>query len=94
MSPRISTRNVDTQVSVRDGEAIVIGGLVSTQENSDEIKFPFLGDIPVLGNLFKTYRKRNEKTEVFFFLTPRIVTREGRTPPLCDPGRNRGLGGR
>jgi type II secretory pathway component GspD/PulD (secretin) len=86
VSPRISTRNVNTEVSVRDGEAIVIGGLVSTQENSDEIKFPFLGDIPVVGNLFKTYRKRHEKTEVFFFLTPRIVTRESRTPPLYVPG--------
>ena len=41
--------------------------------------------MPVVGNLFKTYRKRNGKTEVFFFLTPRIVSREQRRPALFVP---------
>ena len=49
------------------------------------MKFPILGDIPVIGNLFKTYRKINEKTEVFFFLEPHIVTRQFRRPNIFVP---------
>ena len=84
-SPRISSRNVETTISVRDAEAIVVGGLIETTETTEENKFPVLGDMPVLGNLFKNYRKRNEKTEVFFFLEPHIVTNQYRRPAIYVP---------
>lgn len=85
VAPRISKRDAGTQISVRDGQTVVIGGLIATQENTDEVKFPVLGDIPVLGAAFKSYRKRATRTEVFFFVTPKIITRERHAPRVFDP---------
>jgi type II secretory pathway component GspD/PulD (secretin) len=72
-SPVISTRNADTTVTVRDGETLIIGGLLSTTTIEDRTSLPLLGDIPVLGYLFGSTQKKDVKTELVFFITPRIV---------------------
>jgi type IV pilus assembly protein PilQ len=74
--PAIDTRAIKTQVLVGDGQTVVLGGILSTTHTDDETKVPWLGDIPILGNLFKTTTKTNNKDELLIFVTPKII-REG-----------------
>jgi len=71
--PAIDTKRIKTQVRVNNGETLVLGGIFDGDENSTVNKVPLLGDIPGLGNLFKTTTKENSKTELIIFLTPRIL---------------------
>ncbi|MES2367880.1 MAG: type IV pilus secretin PilQ [Pseudomonadota bacterium] len=72
-APAISTKRVKTQVRVNNGETLVLGGIFDETELNNVTKVPFLGDIPVLGNLFKQKFKQDNKTELIIFITPRIV---------------------
>ncbi|HEX7113936.1 MAG TPA: type IV pilus secretin PilQ [Steroidobacter sp.] len=74
--PSIDTREIVTQVLVNDGQTVVLGGILETERRDDETKVPWLGDIPVLGRLFKTTSKTDDKRELLIFVTPRIL-REG-----------------
>ena len=67
------TRTADSSIIVRDGQTIVIGGLVSDRESILEQKTPILGDIPWVGNLFKFKQKQSQKLNLMILLTPRIV---------------------
>jgi type IV pilus assembly protein PilQ len=70
----IDTKHVKTQVLVENGGTVVLGGIFQQTERDSETKVPFLGDVPLLGNLFKTTGKTNNKTELLIFITPKIVT--------------------
>jgi general secretion pathway protein D len=72
-APNINKRSANTVVVTPDGETVVIGGLISNQKSSSDSKVPFLGDIPLLGQLFKFSAKANQKTDLLMFLTPHIV---------------------
>jgi len=61
---------------VNDGQTVVLGGILETERRDAETKVPWLGDIPVLGHLFKTTSKTDNKDELLIFVTPRIL-REG-----------------
>jgi type IV pilus assembly protein PilQ len=76
--PSINTREIATQVLVNDGQTIVLGGILETTEREDDNKVPYLGDIPVLGHLFKQTSHKDNKDELMIFITPKIV-REGIT---------------
>jgi type IV pilus assembly protein PilQ len=65
---------VTTQVQVENGGTVVLGGIYTSQEQNQTDKVPLLGDIPVLGNLFKSNSKMYNKSELLVFLTPKIVT--------------------
>ncbi|SMP53080.1 type IV pilus secretin PilQ [Noviherbaspirillum suwonense] len=70
----IDTKHVKTQVLIENGGTVVIGGIY-IQEDRDTInKVPVLGDIPVMGNLFKSTSRRNNKTELLIFLTPKVLS--------------------
>ena len=71
--PSIDTRTITTQVLVNDGQTVVLGGILETTHRDDQTKVPYLGDIPVLGHLFKTTTKTNNKDELLIFVTPKIV---------------------
>ncbi|HTI45014.1 MAG TPA: type IV pilus secretin PilQ [Casimicrobiaceae bacterium] len=71
--PSIDTKNVTTQIAVNNGDTAVIGGIYEETIRNDATKVPLLGDIPVLGYLFKQTGRSSEKTELLIFLTPRIV---------------------
>jgi general secretion pathway protein D len=73
-SPTILTRKITTSVVAAHGESIALGGLMSENKSWGTSKIPFLGDIPVIGPLFKTTSKENRKTELLIFLTPTILT--------------------
>ena len=72
--PVLSTRNASTTVRVRDGETIVIGGLTLDQQQTSHQKIPLLGDLPILGKLFRSETKNSVRTELVVFVTPRIVS--------------------
>jgi len=72
-APVIDLRSADTVVVTPDGQTIIIGGLMQNQKTQTDSKIPLLGDIPLLGNLFKRRVKANTKTELLIFLTPHIV---------------------
>ena len=74
--PSIDTRQIITQVLVNDGQTVVLGGILDTTKSKAANKVPFFGDIPVLGNLFKSTTNINNKTELLIFITPKIL-REG-----------------
>ena len=74
--PSINTREIVTQVLVNDGQTVVLGGILSTTQREDDTKVPYLGDIPVLGHLFKSTIHKDDKDELMIFITPKIV-REG-----------------
>lgn len=70
---RFQKRSADTIVRLKDGQTMVIGGLIGSDEAKQMSKVPFLGDIPILGNLFKHIQKSKSDTEVMIFLTAREV---------------------
>ena len=70
----IDTKHIQTQVLVENGGTVVIGGIFEQTDREDETKVPLLGDIPVLGNLFKTKTRTANKSELLVFLTPRMLT--------------------
>ncbi|MBV9345051.1 MAG: type IV pilus secretin PilQ [Gammaproteobacteria bacterium] len=74
--PSIDTRAITTQVLVNDGQTVVLGGILETTQREDDTKVPYLGDIPVLGHLFKQTSHKDDKDELMIFITPKIV-REG-----------------
>lgn len=70
--PAINTRSFVSTVRLKDGETIVLGGVVQESETDNEDKFPILGDIPIIGKLFTNYEKSFRKGELMVYLTPRI----------------------
>ncbi|MBI5743833.1 MAG: type IV pilus secretin PilQ [Elusimicrobia bacterium] len=72
-APGIDTRSADTSVIVRNGETIVIGGLISDTQSEAIFKVPILGDIPILGYLFKKKSMTRTRMELLIFVTPRIL---------------------
>jgi len=73
-APATETRSTQTTVIVRDGETIVIGGLISDRNEVEITKVPFLGDIPILGWLFKSKSIARNRTELLIFVTTKILT--------------------
>ncbi len=72
-APYINVRSADTVVVTPHSKTVVIGGLISDTKSDAESKVPILGNIPLLGNLFKSKQKSHSKTELLIFLTPYIV---------------------
>ncbi|QPF72537.1 type IV pilus secretin PilQ [Roseateles sp. DAIF2] len=70
----INTKHVQTQVLVENGGTVVIGGIFTMDEKEDVSQVPLLGDVPVLGHLFKSKSRISSKTELLIFLTPKVVT--------------------
>ncbi|MFC1568019.1 type IV pilus secretin PilQ, partial [Pseudomonadota bacterium] len=76
-NPILSTKKVTTNLQVKDGETIVIGGIFTRDKSENESGVPGFKDIPILGWLFKTKSNTDNKTELLIFLTPTIVQGEG-----------------
>ncbi len=74
--PSIDTSEINTTVIIGDGQTAVLGGILETERRDTEKKVPYLGDVPVLGHLFKTTGKVDNKDELLIFVTPKIL-REG-----------------
>ena len=71
--PSIDTRSVETQVLVRDGQTVVLGGIYETEQRETISKVPFLGDLPGVGVMFRSRNDTANKSELLIFVTPRIL---------------------
>lgn len=70
---RFQTRSADTVVRLKNGETLVIGGLIGSEEAKSMSKIPFLGDLPILGNFFRSVKKSKSDSELVIFLTAKII---------------------
>ncbi|EOC49925.1 type IV pilus biogenesis and competence protein pilQ [Neisseria meningitidis 2005172] len=73
----ISTKNLNTQAMVENGGTLIVGGIYEEENGNTLTKVPLLGDIPVIGNLFKTRGKKTDRRELLIFITPRIMGMAG-----------------
>jgi pilus assembly protein CpaC len=73
--PALKTSRLSTDVITTSGESIVMGGLLRRLEQRNIDKIPLLGDLPVLGKLFRSTRYQSQQTDVVFVMTPQILTR-------------------
>lgn len=80
---KITSRTADTYVRMRNGETLIIGGLINEEEQKNIQKIPFLSNIPILGELFKNRSTTKNKTEIMMILTPHI-TEAGSSPAIYD----------
>lgn len=71
--PSIDTNEITTSVIVDNGQTVVLGGVFRSEDVDETVKTPFLGDLPVIGRLFRYRNKTNQKAELLVFITPRIV---------------------
>ena len=75
--PEISERSLTTQLKVYDGDTVVLGGVLQEQDMTRDDKYPFLGEIPLLGKLFSNSAKRSVKQNLLIFVTPRLIGYNG-----------------
>ena len=74
--PNVSTRTISTTVRLNDGETIILGGLIKTNVSEHRNKIPILGDIPLLGSLFRHTTKTFDKTNLVVYITPHIIKKD------------------
>jgi general secretion pathway protein D len=84
-APVISTREATTQVLVRDGQTIVLGGLTDRQHTTTHEGIPVLSSLPLIGGLFGTASKTSDANEFFLFLTPRILRTDADADSVTTP---------
>ncbi len=82
--PTTFTRTIDTTVIVKDGNTVVIGGLIDDSSSESIYAVPCLGDIPMLGHLFKTTSRGGDKTNLFVFIKPRVVENPAEAKAILD----------
>ncbi|MHB0912934.1 MAG: type II and III secretion system protein family protein [Armatimonadota bacterium] len=80
--PAFSTRRAETTVNIRDGQSLIIGGLVDQQLSKVVRKIPLLGDIPIIGEFFKSTRKSVEQRDLVIMITPQIIQPSGEPPVI------------
>lgn len=73
----IDTKHIVTQILVENGGTVVIGGIFEMEETNQENKIPVLGDVPVMGNLFKSRTRESSKREMLVFITPKVISDRG-----------------
>jgi general secretion pathway protein D len=93
-APVISTRSVQTRLLIRDGHTVVLGGLADRQRDVNASGVPLLSSVPLLGILFGRRSRRTSETELFVFLTPRVIHTDDDAEALTAPYREQATGGR
>ena len=83
--PALSVRRANTMVELADGESFAIAGLIQTTVDSSTVQTPWLGDVPILGALFRSNRFRENETELVIIITPRLVDPAPAGTELADP---------
>ena len=89
VGPTTTVRSASTVVAARNGQTIVIGGLISDTVRSNESGVPFLSDVPVLGNLFRRTDDRRVKTNLLAFLTPHVIASDSQMAARSDAQREK-----
>jgi pilus assembly protein CpaC len=86
--PTITTRRAETEVELREGQYLAIAGLLDNTVTDNISKIPFLGDIPILGQLFRSKNLQQKRTELLVLVSPHLVVASDRPPalPTGEPG--------
>jgi len=79
--PTINSRILHSTVRLKDGETIVLGGLIQTTQNQNDSKFPLLGDLPWIGKFFRSHTKNEGKSELVIYLTPHLISQNSKSIP-------------
>ena len=82
----MNTTKIDTQVLVDNGETIVLGGNLQTDRHQTTVRTPLLGDVPLVGRLFRRTLERDDKQELFVFITPSIIPEAPRQDDVAGAG--------
>jgi general secretion pathway protein D len=88
-APIISTRTVSTRLLIKDGQTIVLGGLTDRQRDRNQGGVPVLSSIPLIGGLFGRSSRRATETELFLFLTPRVISSDADAEMITEPLRTK-----
>jgi len=88
-SPTITQRRIKTTVAVKDGESLTLGGLMQDRSSNGRTQLPILGDVPVVGNLFKSKDDNIKRTELLIIITPRVVRDVNQMRGITDEFRDR-----
>jgi general secretion pathway protein D len=88
-APVISTRSVQTQLLIKDGQTVALGGLRDRQRDNNQGGIPILSSIPLIGGLFGHVSRETTETELFLFLTPRVIRTDAEADSLTTPLLNR-----
>ena len=88
-APVISTRSIRTELLAKDGQTIALGGLTDRQRDAQSGGIPFLSSLPLLGGVFGRQARNTTETELFIFLTPRVIRTDEDAERLTDPLRKR-----
>lgn len=89
MPPDLSRRQMSSVISVKDGNRVILGGLINTKNVNDSNKVPLLGDIPFLGSLFKREGMSKKTEEIIIIIEPHIIKKEGSSLKMADLGFTR-----
>lgn len=89
MPPDLTRRQMSSVISVKDGNRVIVGGLINTKNVNDSNKVPLLGDIPLLGSLFKREGISKKTEEIIIIIEPHIIKKEGDTLKMADLGFSR-----
>ncbi len=92
--PSLRTRRAETEVELREGQFLAVAGLLDNESTRNMTKIPILGDIPILGELFKSRGMRQRRTELVVLVSPQLVMASDQAPPLPtgEPGPSEGRG--
>ena len=88
-APHFTTREAHTEIRIKSGQTIAIGGLIKEEKITSHKKVPFLGDIPVMGFAFRSQDDEVSKTEIVIFLTPTIITGDVKKEDLAEAASSR-----
>ena len=91
-SPTIQQRKINSSIAVKNGETIVLGGLIREDSSKSLTGMPFLSDIPVLGSLFGTTTENSDKTELLILITPRVVQNEQNAKDVTNEFKRKLIG--
>lgn len=93
-APILATREAMTSVMIKDGQTVVIGGLMRDDDSTQKSKIPLLGDLPLIGALFRSSSTTKEKTELLVFITPRVVSNSDEAQSLTIRKESEAVDGR
>jgi general secretion pathway protein D len=88
-APLVSRRSTETTVTVKDGQTVILGGLIKDTETTTTTKVPILGSLPIIGSLFRSKDKTKARTELMVFLTPRVVRSAEESYAITEQERQR-----
>jgi type II secretory pathway component GspD/PulD (secretin) len=91
-NPIVASRTMTTTMDIRDGSTVILGGLISTGRTGVEDKIPVLGEIPILDVFFTNRHRQDTRSNLIFFLRPKVITQSGQTSPtlIVPPAEGEG----